>query len=69
MRSVLFWLFLAIIMYVLLRVFFATTRKHVRREKLSHNEERHRIVCQNEVYRDNKRYLGIPPWFRCAHNN
>ena len=46
-------------MYVLLRGFFATTRKHVRHEKLSQNENRHRVLAKKEVYRDSKQYIRI----------
>ena len=66
------WLFLTMIrtymvMYMLLRGFFATTRKHVRREKLTQNKKRHRIFARKkDVYRDSKRYIGIPSLYCCA---
>ena len=45
-----------VVMYVLLRVFFATTRKHIRREKLKMRSNID-FFCQKEVYRDSKRYI------------
>ena len=43
-----------------LRRVFASTRKNMRAQKPSPNEKRHRNVCQKEVYRDSKRYIGTP---------
>ena len=58
-----------VVTYVLLRGSFATTRKHVRLEKLSKNKKRHRIFAR-------KRYTvtvnGIsvsPSWFCYALNS
>ena len=40
--------------------FFATTRENIRPLKPRQDEKRHRMFCQKEVYRDSKRYIGIP---------
>ena len=47
-----------VVVGVLLRGFFATTRKqYVVKTSV---KKRHRIFCQKEVYRDSTRYIGIP---------
>ena len=68
---VVYWLFLAMIrtymiVYVLFRGFFATTRKHVRREKLSQSQNRNRLFARKRYTVTVKGISVSPSWFCCS---
>ena len=58
-----------VIMYVLLRGFFATARKHVRHEKLSQNIKRNRIFARNRYTVTVNGIPVSPSWFYCSRNS